>query len=110
MKRLLGLHPLGRVGGALRVLLLALGLEVPDEALERVLAAVEHEVVRQLALVLGDLAVRRDVVRVDHREVEPGLDAVVQEHRVEHRARAGRDAEGDVRDPERGLHDGDLRP
>ena len=57
----------------------ALGLEVLDEALERVLAAVEDEVVGELALLLGDLAVRRDVVRVDHREVEPGLDAVVQE-------------------------------
>ncbi len=31
--------------------------------------------------------VGRDVVRVDHREVEPGLDAVVEEDRVEHRAR-----------------------
>ncbi len=73
VKRLLGLHPLGGVGGALRVVLLALGLEVADEALERVLAAVEDEVVGQLALLLGDLAVRRDVVRVDHREVEARL-------------------------------------
>ena len=59
-----------------------------DEALERVLAAVEDEVVGELALLLGDLAVGRDVVRVDHRQVEPGLDAVVQEDRVQDRARA----------------------
>ena len=60
-----------------------------DEALERVLAAVEDEVVGELALVLGDLAVGRDVVRVDHREVQPGLDAVVQEDGVQDaRARA----------------------
>jgi hypothetical protein len=52
VQRLLGLHPLGRVGGALR-LLLALGLEVGDEPLERVLAAVEHEVVGELALESG---------------------------------------------------------
>ena len=58
MQRLLGLHPLGRVGGALGGVLLALGLEVLDEALERVLAAVEHEVVGQLALLVGDLARR----------------------------------------------------
>ena len=35
-----------------------------------------------------DLRVGRDVVRVDHRQVEPGLHAVVEEDRVEHRARA----------------------
>ena len=88
VQRLLGLHARGRVGDLVGLGLLALGLEVRDEALERVLAAVEDEVVGELALVLGDLAVRRDVVRVDHREVEPGLDAVVQEDRVEDRARA----------------------
>ena len=57
VQRLLGLHALGRVGGLVLVLL-ALRLEVGDEALERVLAAVEDEVVGQLALVLGDLARR----------------------------------------------------
>ncbi len=60
-----------------------------DEPLEGVLAAVEDEVVRELALEVRDLAVRRDVVRVDHREVEPGLHAVVEEDGVQHRARAG---------------------
>ncbi len=40
---------------------------------------------------------------------KPSLDAVVQEHRVEHRARARGHAEGDVRDAQRGLHAGDLR-
>ena len=50
MQGLLGLHALGRVVG-LVLGLLALGLEVGDEALERVLAAVEDEVVGQLALV-----------------------------------------------------------
>ena len=105
---LLGLHARGRVGD-LGLGLLALGLEVGDEALERVVAAVEDEVVGQLALLLGDLAVGGDVVRVDHRQVEPGLDAVVEEDRVEDRARPRRDAEGDVGDAERGLDAGDLR-
>ncbi len=85
VERLLGLHLRRGVGAGL-LLDLALLLEVADEPLERVLAAVEDEVVGQLALVLGDLAVGRDVVRVDHRQVEPGLHAVVEEHRVEHRA------------------------
>jgi hypothetical protein len=88
VQRLLGLHVGGRVGD-LGGLLLALGLEVRDEELQRVLAAVEDQVVGQRALGLGDLAVRRDVVGVDHREVEPRLHAVVQEDRVEHRARRG---------------------
>ncbi len=70
---------------------------------ERVLAAVEDEVVGELALLLGDLAVGRDVVRVDHRQVEPGLDAVVQEDRVEDGARGHPEPEGDVGDAERGL-------
>ena len=110
MERLLGLHALGRVGGRRPALVAvgALGLEVGDEALERVVAAVEHEVVGELALGLGDLGVRGDVVGVDHRQVEPGLDAVVQEHAVEHRAGRQADAEADVADAERGLDAGQL--
>ena len=107
VQRLLGLHALGRVRD-LGLGLGALRLEVRDEDLERVIAAVEDEVVGERALVLGDLAVRRDVVRVDHRQVEPRVHAVVQEDRVEDRARARRDAEADVRDAERGLDAGDL--
>jgi hypothetical protein len=49
VQRLLGLHARGRVGD-LRLGLRALGLEVLDEALERVLAPVEHQVVGELAL------------------------------------------------------------
>ncbi len=108
MKRLLGLHALGGVGGSLRLVLRALGLEVLDELLQRVLAAVEDEVVGQLALDVGDLRVGRDVVGIDHRQVEARLYAVMQEHRVEHRARPRRDAEGHVGNPQRGLDIGDL--
>ena len=53
MERLLGLHVGGRVVGLGRVVF-ALLLEVADEPLQGVLAAVEDEVVRQLALPLGD--------------------------------------------------------
>ncbi len=98
---LLGLHAggrVGRLGGLLR-----LALVVGDEALQRVVAAVEDEVVGELALLLGDLRVRRDVVRVDHREIEPGLDAVVQEDGVEDRSRLKADAEAHVGDAEARL-------
>ena len=92
VQRLLGLHARGRVG-RLGLGLGTLGLEVLDEDLERVVAAVEDEVVGERALGFGDLAVGRDVVRVDHREVEPGLDAVVQEDGVQDAARRQADAE-----------------
>ncbi len=48
----------------------------------------------------ADLGVRRDVRRVHDRHVEPGLDAVVQEHGVEHRARVRREPEAHVGDAE----------
>jgi hypothetical protein len=107
VQRLLGLYALGRIAG-FHGLLLALGLEVGDETLQCVLAPVEDEVVGQLALLPGDLRVRRDVVRIDHRKVEPSLDAVVQEDGVEDGARPWGDAEGDVGDAERGLDARDL--
>jgi hypothetical protein len=108
VQRLLGLHPGGRVGDLGLLARGALRLVVGDEALERVLAPVEDQVVGERALLLVDLAVGRDVVRVDHREVQAGLDAVVQEDRVQHRAGGHADAEGDVGDAERGLHAGQL--
>jgi hypothetical protein len=48
------------------------------------------------------------VVRVDHRQVEAGLDAVVEEDRVEDGPGPWRDAEGDVGDAEGRLHAGKL--
>ena len=44
----------------------------------------------------------------DDRHVEPGLDAVVQHHRVERRARGRLEAERDVRNAERRQHAGQL--
>ena len=57
VQRLLGLHVGGGVGG-LVLGLLALGLEVLDELLERVLGVVEDQVVGELALVVRDLRSR----------------------------------------------------
>ena len=45
--------------------------------------AVVDEVEADLALLLGDLVERHDAGRVHDGRVEPGLDALVQEHRVE---------------------------
>ena len=79
MEGLFGLHALGGIDAGVLLGRLSLLLEVRDEELERILAAVEHEVVGELALVLADLPVGGDVVGVDHRQVEPGVDAVMQE-------------------------------
>ena len=55
-----------------------------------------------------DLGVRRDLLRMDERAVEAGLDAVMQEHRVERRARGRLEPERDVGDAERRQHAGQL--
>ena len=67
MERLFRLHSFGRVGLLGFGVFAAARFEVVDEQLERVLAAVEDEIIGQRALFVGDLAVRGDVVRVDHR-------------------------------------------
>ena len=87
---LLGLHPLGRIGLCAARPRRALGLEVRDQPLQRVLAPVEARGRRRARARLGDLAVRRDVVGVDHRQIEPRLHAVVQEDAVDHAARRER--------------------
>ncbi len=107
MERLFRLHAGGRVGDLGR-LARAEGLEVLDEALRRVLAPVEDEIVGEFALIRVDLRVGRDVRRIDHRQVEARFDRVVQEHGVEHGAGCFAEAEGDVRDPERCLAGGQL--
>ena len=89
VQRRLGLHLQRRVDR--RDLLDLAAVEMGDERGERIvlpLAAIEDQVVRDLSLRLGDLGVRRDVRRVDDRRVETGRHAVVQKHRVEHRARS----------------------
>ena len=48
-------------------------------------AAVVDQVERDLALLVGDPRHRQDLRRVHDRGVEAGLDALVQEDRVEHR-------------------------
>ena len=67
MERLFRLHSFGRVGFLGLGVLAATRLKVVDEQFERVLAAIEDKVIGQRALLVGDLAVRGDVVGVDHR-------------------------------------------
>ena len=99
---------LGEVGGvdALEQLEEARQRVVHEVALVVVPPPVVDQVERGLALLVGDARHRHDLRRVHDRGVEPGLDALVQEHRVEHHARGRVEAEGDVRDAERGLHVG----
>jgi hypothetical protein len=79
-------------------------LEVGDVARQRLGVAVLDQRLGQVALLSRDLEVRQGVGRVDDRQVQPGLDGVVQEDRVQHRPRARREAERDVRDAEIGEH------
>ena len=72
----------------------------------RVLAAVPDQVFGQLALLLRDGGIAHHGLGVDDGHVQPGLHAVVQEHRVEHFAPRRREAEGDVGDAEDGLGPG----
>ena len=73
-------------------------------------AAVVDQVEADLDLLLGDLVERHDAGRVHDRRVEPGLDALVQEHRVEHVAGGGVEAEAHVGHAERGVDARAARP
>src|SRR2546429_504249 len=75
--------------------------EVSDEALQRFWVTIEDEIVGQLSLPGRDLSVGLDVRGIDESQVQPRLDAVVQEYRVEHGASRRRDAKGNVGDTER---------
>ena len=60
--------------------------EVLDVVLQRVRVAGEDQVFGQVALFRRDLGEGHDVRRVDDGQIEPGLDAVIEEDRVEHLA------------------------
>ena len=83
-----------------RRLLLA---EMRGKGGDRVLAAPGDQVLGQPFLVRGDRGVARQLLGVDDRQVEPGLDAQVEEDRVEDLAAGRRQAERDVADAEDGL-------
>ena len=69
-------------------------------------AVVDH-VERHPALLVGDPVHRHDLRRVHDRGVQAGLDALVEEDRVQHHAGGRVEAEGDVGQPEGGLHVGE---
>ena len=58
-----------------------------DEPSECIRTTVEDEIVAAFARLRIDLGVRRDLLCVDERAIEAGLDAVVQKDGVECRAR-----------------------
>ena len=82
---------------------------VGDVAVGVVFAAVPDEVQRDLALLLRQRSERHDLGRVDDAAGQARLHGLVQEHRVQHDARCRVQAEGDVRDAERGVDAGVLR-
>src|SRR5262249_45052927 len=72
-----------------------------DQLFQRVVAVgatapVVDEVEANLALAVGDLGQRHDAPGVDDGRVEPSLDALVEEHRVEDVAGGRVHAKGDV--------------
>ena len=82
-------------------------LEEFQEATERVITVmtpVVDEVEGDLALFLRNAIDRQDLRGVDDGRVQPGLDGLVEEDRVEDDAGCRVEAEGDVRDTEGGTH------
>ena len=85
------------------------GAEVRRERGDRILAAPPDEVIGELALLLRDHPVARQLFRIHDREIESGLHAMVEHHRVEHFAPRIGQAEGHVGDAQDGLAAGQSR-
>ena len=84
-------------------------LEQLHEPAQRVVtgpAPVVDEVQRDRALLVVDLGHGQDLRRRHDRGVQPGVHALVQEHRVQHLPGGGVEPERHVRDAQRGLHAG----
>ena len=82
-------------------------LEQLHELLQRIVSVtstVVDQVERHVALLVGDASHRQDLRRVDDRGVETRLHAFVEEHRVEHLARSGIQAERDVGNTQGEVH------
>ena len=100
MQAFLGGH--GLQGGLLGSLAFAAAgpacLEILDQALERIRAAVEDQIFGQLAFFGWDLGVGGDVGRIDDGHIQTGLHAVIQHDAVEDGAGGWRQAKGDIAD------------
>ena len=79
-------------------------IEVCNVALQRIWAAVEDQIFGQLALLIGDIGIRRDVRRVDNGHIQPGLHRVVQHHRVKHGPGMRGQSKRQIAHPQRGQH------
>ena len=74
VQALLGGHAGGRVAGSLLLRCRSWRCcEILDEALQGIRAAVEDQVLGQLALLGRDFGIGGDVRRVDDRHIQPGL-------------------------------------
>ena len=107
-------RPFDRVGALLlrRVRRLAVG-EHLQQALQRVVVlgpAVEDQVLGDLHLLRRDQVQRADLGHVHDRAGHAGAHRMVEEHRVQHRARGRIEAEADVRQAEDDLHVRELLP
>ena len=76
-----------------------------EQAVGRVGAAVQHEVLDDLAQIERDVVVQHQRGRVHDRHVEPGADRVVEEHRVDRLAHRGMAAEREAQVREAARHE-----
>ena len=76
-----------------------------EQAVGRVGAAVQHEVLDDLAQIERDVVVQHQRGRVHDRHVEPGVDRVVEEHRVDRLAHGGMAAEREAQVREAARHE-----
>ncbi len=80
--------------------------EVGGEGRHRVVTPAPDEVFGQLPLLFGYGGVALHRLRANDGQVQPRLDAVVEEHRVEDLPACRRQSEGDVGNPQNGLGGG----
>ena len=86
------------VGGGRRLV-----AEMGGKGGHRVVAAIPDEVFRQLPLFLRNGGIAHHRFGVDDGHVEAGLDAVIQENRIQHFAPGGGQAKGDIGDSQNRL-------
>ena len=93
----------GGAGGGLLGVAVARG-----ESLGRVRVAGEDKVFGESPLFGGDRGVALKLLDVHYGQIQPGFHGVVQEYGIQHLARGGRQAEGNVAHAQDGLYSGEF--
>jgi len=75
---------------------------------ERVLARIMNQRKRRLARILRDLVRRQNIRRVHYRHIQPGRERLAQKNGIQNLARARRQPERNIREPQNSQHPGQL--